>query len=252
MSRQQTHEIAIDAPIEAVWKAIADGEELTRWFVQEASVEPGVGGTITISWDGEEKSSGTIEVWEPNKTLRKRLAPFDMGAAKQDPAVPMIDEYTIERRDGKTVLRLVCSGIPDAPEWDGFYDGIDSGWRSFFRTLRHYLEHHSGQPRTTIKVIGTLNGSLEDAWARLRAAVEPLGTIVFEKAPTLLEANIPEIGEAYLAHSASRAGASNYVYTMLSVYGKTPAEVEVIRAKWQPWLSTVLGVNDPPAAKELP
>ena len=47
---------------------------------------------------------------------------------------------------------------------------------------------------------------------------------------------IPELGDAYLWHSMSCAGANNYVYTMLSVYGKTPAEVETIRAKWQPWL----------------
>ena len=114
MPRQQTHEIVIDAPIEAVWKAISEGEELTRWFVDRATVTPGVGGTISIAWGDAEMSSGTIEAWEPNKTLRKRLAPMDMGEAKHDPAVPMIDEYTIERRDGKTVLRLVNSGIPDA------------------------------------------------------------------------------------------------------------------------------------------
>jgi uncharacterized protein YndB with AHSA1/START domain len=248
MPRTQTHEIVIDAPIEAVWKAIADGEELTRWFVEEASVEPRVGGTITKSWGGEEKSSSTIEVWEPNKKLRVKLAPFDMGAAKPDPAVPMIDEYTIERRDGKTVLRLVSSGIPDAPEWDGFYNGTDSGWSSFFRTLRHYLEHHSGQPRATIKVVGKLTGSPEVAWARLCAAVEPLGTVVFEKAPAILEVSIPQIGEAYLAHSMSCAGANNYVYTVLSVYGKTPTEVETIRAKWQPWLAQLLGVESPSRA----
>ena len=45
-TRTQQHEIVIDAPIEAVWKAISDAEELTRWFVEEASVEPAVGGTI--------------------------------------------------------------------------------------------------------------------------------------------------------------------------------------------------------------
>ena len=104
----------------------------------------------------------------------------------------------IERRDGKTVLRLVNSGIPNAPEWDGFYNGTESGWRSFLRTLRHYLEHHGGRPRTTIKVIGKLSGSPEDAWARLVAAVKPTGTIVFEHAPTSLEMTIPELGDAYL------------------------------------------------------
>jgi len=244
-TRQQTHEIVIDAPIEAVWKAITDAEELTRWFVEEASVEPGVGGTFTISWGGDEKGQSRIDEWEPNRKLRVTLMPFEMGRAKYDGTTPMVDEYTIERRDGKTVLRLVSSGIPDAPEWDGFYNGTDSGWKSFLRTMRHYLEHHGGKPRTTIKVVGKLTGSLEDAWARLRPAMESRGTVVFEKAPSILEVNIPEIGQAYLAHSMSCAGGSQYVYTMLSVYGKTPAEVEAIRAKWQPWLEQVLGVEAP-------
>jgi len=163
MTRKQEHEIVIDAPIEAVWKAISEGEELTRWFVDRATVTPGVGGTISIAWGDAEMSSGTIEAWEPNKKLRKKLPPMDMGAAKQDPAVPMIDEYTIERRDGKTVLRLVCSGIPDAAEWDGFYNGTNSGWGSFLRTLRHYLERNPGKPRKTITITGKLSGTKEDA-----------------------------------------------------------------------------------------
>ena len=171
--------------------------------------------------------------------------PFEMGAAKYDGTTPMVDEYTIERRDGKTVLRLVSSGIPNAPEWDGFYNGTNSGWPSFFRTLRHYLEYHRGRPRTTITVVGKVSGSPEDAWARLVAAVKPAGTIVFEQAPTILEVNIPELGDAYLAHSMSGSGANHYVYTILSVYGKTPTEVETIRAKWQPWLEQVLGVEAP-------
>ena len=247
-TRTQQHEIVIDAPLEAVWKAISDGEELTRWFVEEATVEPRVGGTITISWGGDETAQGRIDAWEPNRKLRKTLMPFDMGPAKYDGTTPMVDEYTIERRDGKTVLRLVSSGIPDAPEWDGFYNGTNSGWDSFFRTLRHYLEHHRGRPRTTIKVIGKVSGSADAAWARLVQAVAPKGTIVFEQAPTMLEVKIPELGDAYLAHSMSCAGPNNFVYTMLSVYGKTPAEVEAIRAQWQPWLEQVIGVEAPSEA----
>jgi uncharacterized protein YndB with AHSA1/START domain len=244
-TRTQEHEIVIDAPLEAVWKAISDGEELTRWFVQEASVEPRVGGTLTFSWDGEEKGHNRIDAWEPNRKLRLTSMPFEMGAAKYDGTTPMVNEYTLERRGNKTVLRLVCSGIPDAPEWDGFYDGTDSGWDSFLRTLRHYLEHNAGKPRTTIKVIGKLSGAPEDAWARLVAAIRPVGTILFERAPTILEANIRELGDAYLAHSVSGAGANHFVYTMLSVYGKTPAEVDTIRATWQPRLEQVLGVEPP-------
>ncbi len=246
-TRSQQHEIVIDAPLEAVWKAISDGEELTRWFVEEASVEAGVGGTITISWGGGAEGKGRIDEWEPNRKLRKTLMPFEMGKANYDGTTPMVDEYTIERRDGKTVLRLVSSGIPNTPEWDGFYNGTNSGWPSFFRTLRHYLEHHGGKPRTTITIVGKVSGSREELWARLVAAVKPTGTIVFEHAPTSLEMTIPELGDAYLWYSVSGSGTNNFVYTLLSVYGKTPTEVETIRAKWQPWLEQVLGVEAPEA-----
>jgi uncharacterized protein YndB with AHSA1/START domain len=262
MSRKQEHEITIDAPIEAVWKAIVDGEELTRWFVDAASVTPGVGGTIEISWDGGEKGRNQIDVWEPNQKLR--LSKPGPAAAPGGESTPMVLEYTIERRDGKTVLRLVHSGIPSGPEWDSFYDGTNSGWPSFFRTLRHYLEYHRGKPRATIKVIGALPGSLEEGWSRLTgpngfgftpvagqsfsttSAVDPVqGNVVFVREPGMLEITIDQLDRAYLAHAMASAGPNQYVYTVLSVYGKSADEVEAIRAKWQPWLISVLGIEAP-------
>src|ERR1700730_2688896 len=101
-TRTQVHEVAVDAPIESVWKAIADAEELTRWFAETATVEPGVGGTIAVSWDGPAKGGSRIETWEPNHKLRVSLKPSDMGMPGQEGRAPMITEYTIERRDGKT------------------------------------------------------------------------------------------------------------------------------------------------------
>ena len=260
-TRTQIHEIVIDAPIEAVWKAIADAEELTRWFVEEAWVEPGVGGSIAISWGGDKSEPSRIEAWEPNQKLRLALAPLKMGKMKHEGT--MVNEYTLERRDGRTLLRLVSSGIPDSTDWDGFYNGTDSGWRSFLRTLRHYLEHHRGKPRTTITVVGKLPGSLEDGWARLTGPAglgfTPVagesfsthagpagamhGNVVFVKEPGILELTVGELDDSYLAHSMAGAGGSQYVYTILSVYGKSPSEVEAIRATWQPWLTTVLGLE---------
>ena len=38
MPRQQTHEIVIDAPIEAVWKAISDGEESLTLSRHDAAI----------------------------------------------------------------------------------------------------------------------------------------------------------------------------------------------------------------------
>jgi hypothetical protein len=127
----------------------------------------------------------------------------------------------------------------------GFYNGTDTGWGSFFRTLRHYLEHNPGKPRTTIKIVGKASGTLEETWPRMLAAVAQRGIVVFEKAPGVLEVAVPSLGDAYLWHTGSRAGEGQFVYTMLSLYGKSPAEVEAIRAEWQPWLEQLLGVESP-------
>ena len=262
-TRTQQHEIVIDAPADVVWHAISDAEGLTRWFVEAATVEPRVGGKMWISWGGGAEGTGTIDAWEPNRRLRRVLDPFDMGAAKADAAAPQVEEFTIERRDGKTVLRFVHSGIPASSDWDGFYDGTNAGWKSFFRTLRHYAEHHAGKPRAVVKVVGKLAGSPEDAWARLTGApgfgFEPIegqtfasrttggdvlhGDVVFVQAPAWLELNIHELGDAYLAHSMARAGGGSFVYSLLSLYGKSAAEVEAIRTKWEPWLTATLGIE---------
>ncbi len=164
------------------------------------------------------------------------------------------------------MLRLVSSGIPATPDWDGFYDGTNSGWPSFFRALRHYLEHHRGKPRQVIKLVGMLPGSLEEAWAGLTGPggfnFTPVsgegfdttigigerlhGHVAFAKAPNQLDMSIREIDEAFLTHAAATGGGKQFVYTVLSVYGKSAAEVEAIRAKWQPWLSSAMGVAAAP------
>jgi hypothetical protein len=44
----------------------------------------------------------------------------------------------------------------------------------------------------------------------------------------------------------SGGGGAQFVYSVLSVFGKTPAEAEAIRAKWQPFLTAVLKVEAAP------
>jgi hypothetical protein len=57
-----------------------------------------------------------------------------------------------------------------------------------------------------------------------------------------LNYHLRELDDALFAHSMTPAGGSNYVYTVLSVYGKGPVEVDAIRGKWQAWLESALGV----------
>ena len=50
MSREVRKDVFIRQPPDIVWKALAEAEELARWFPLEARVTPGVGGSIWLSW----------------------------------------------------------------------------------------------------------------------------------------------------------------------------------------------------------
>ena len=49
-TRDVTREISIAAPVDAVWKALTDAEELVRWFPPVATVQPGPGGRLRREW----------------------------------------------------------------------------------------------------------------------------------------------------------------------------------------------------------
>lgn len=164
-------EIEIDASLDAVWKALTEAEELKRWFPLDAKVTPGAGGKVWMAW-GDFSGESPIEVWEPRRHLRtvESHPPSAMDiAAGADPNVPlrMALDYYLETRRGKTVLRLVHSGFSAAADWNDEYDTVNSGWASFLRNLRFYLERHAGTPRVMVWSRRATELAPAEAWKRL-------------------------------------------------------------------------------------
>jgi uncharacterized protein YndB with AHSA1/START domain len=163
--------IEIDAPQDAVWKALTDAKELVRWFPLEAEVEPRVGGRYWISWRNEWQGEHRIRVFEPESHLRTTwAAAVQEGEGLTELAV----DYHLEGRGGRTVLRLVHSGFGRDAAWDEEYDGVRLGWTFELRSLRHYLERHRGHDRRAIFVVGAKSG-LPGAEVWVRALRDVLG-----------------------------------------------------------------------------
>lgn len=156
-----TAEISLDADADTVWRALTEGEEISRWFSPDARVRPGVGGAVWLSWGEGAEWEAPIEIWEPGRHLR---------TADPAPSKLAVD-YFIESRGGETVLRIVHSGF-DADAWDDELQTLDGGWRAFLATLRHYLAHHRGEPRTMASFRHpAVPLARTDAFARLLAAL---------------------------------------------------------------------------------
>ena len=256
--------------IEAVWKAIADGEELTRWFVESAKVEPGVGGNV-LAVVGRRRGGATEH--QPDRCVGAEPAAAHHAAAVRhgqgEARRPMRDRSRstrIERRDGKTVLRLVHRAFPNTPEWDGFYDGtntrlaVSSSARCATTSNTTPASHgrrsrssascpaRSRRPGSASPDPADSDSSRSPARpSRLEAARAIRSAARWSSSPPkTLELTLRELDDAFLAHSMATGGGSQFVYAVLSVFGKTPAEAEAIRGKWQSFLTTVLKIEAPP------
>ena len=173
--RRLETEIELDAPVEAVWKALTDAGELANWFPPYAEVKPGVGGHIRVVWDEKQDWTSPIGAWEPNKHLKviwcEPTPPEQAEQVRKDGIFvpfPIAVDYYLEARGGQTLMRLVHSGFSTEASWDSQYDGTRRGWAFELRGLKHYLENHRGLKRAVVHARCDINDiPLEEAWRRL-------------------------------------------------------------------------------------
>jgi uncharacterized protein YndB with AHSA1/START domain len=245
----QIHEIEIDAPPDAVWKAISTGEGLTRWYAEEARVEPRAGGENWISWgEGQEVGNQNL-AWEPGKRLT-------VGKPNHETATDwnaIVIDFEIETRGGRTLLKLVQSGLPTGPDWDGMDDGTDVGWEMFLFALKFYLEHHAGKPRRTIlrywasprpadETFGALRELLGIAaddlrvgarYAATTAGGEKIGGEIIAVEPGhLLVASVEQLGDALVSLTVHATGKGAYVNFIVGTFGLPEAQYAEAKARW--------------------
>jgi len=120
----------------------------------------GEGGEVTVSWGESFSFTTKIEEWKPEKRLR--LA----GSGPGD--TPIVQQWTIEKRGGTTIVRLVQSSFDGGTEWEkGFYESTNYGWGFMLTNLRHYLERHEGEKRQVAWARHTIKGTRAAAYRKL-------------------------------------------------------------------------------------
>lgn len=246
----------LQAPVDAVWKALTDADELTRWFPLDARVKPGVGGSMFCSWRNEYQFDSPITIWEPNTHLRVLWGPADAPEAQ----LFGVDYFLHAQDDGTTVLRLVHFGFGTGPAWDGMYDGVSRGWGHMMFTLDNYLARHRGTPRNAVylsrkiengdkhaalRKLFSKEGLFEDASllnakpgerfrARLTTGEEISGTVRRATPGVYFEALVESLNNATLAIQTdpSKGGDGDSLAFTLSTYGLDPARFAAMEKQW--------------------
>lgn len=159
-------EIEVAASPAAVWKALTDGEELSRWFPLSARVTPGENGTMFLSWGAGCEGEARITGWEPQQLLRVNEPAGGMSVPEG-----VTIEWKLEQRGGVTVVRLAQSGFSEGGDSaDEYFASTEYGWSFMLVNLRHYLERHAGTPRRVAWPRQKTELSREEAYRRLAAA----------------------------------------------------------------------------------
>jgi uncharacterized protein YndB with AHSA1/START domain len=209
MTDERELEFEIDAPREAVWRAIAEPDGLLGWFATEARVKPEVGGEYYIA-HGEHGQSSRIEEIAPGERLRTAYG-------------ETTSEFLLEGREGKTVLRIVQSGF-DEDE----YGSLERGWGLYVQTLRHYLSRHRDEPAAGAYVYAGSGRSIEETRAALPESL-PAGADVFDEQQRSLGARIPELGDGVYRASIEGRDGEALVWVHLVAYGEGRNRLDEVR-----------------------
>jgi uncharacterized protein YndB with AHSA1/START domain len=142
-TRGYAHLVEIDAPVARVWRALTDPGLIRIWSGQEAEIDPRRGGMYRIGKRNDGGREAHIDIFEVNRRLRLiYLKARDWPPS--DSAV--VDDFLLDMRkgEGTTSLRLLGSGIPEAPAWDKSYVRLRMGWERFMARIKVTLESPPG------------------------------------------------------------------------------------------------------------
>ncbi len=138
LTKQKTFAHSIDK----VWKAISEGDEISKWFIQ-ADFKPEVGYEYTFT--ATEENGGTKirgKVLSASPYILKYS--WRVGDTEVDTTV----SWMLEEAEGGTKLTLEHSGISQYPEEAAteMLGHFDKGWDMCILGLTEYLTNEISQP----------------------------------------------------------------------------------------------------------
>ena len=128
--------------IDKVWKAISEGEEISKWFIQ-ADFKPEVGYQYTFT-ASEEHGCTVVK----GRVLEASPYVLKYSWMVGDVPIETIVTWSLEEVEGSTKLTLIHSDIDNyegetAPEMMGHFD---KGWEACISGLIQYFENEISQP----------------------------------------------------------------------------------------------------------
>jgi len=120
-TRGFAHRIDIAAQPAKVWDTLCGPTLMPLWLGVDAKIKPRQGGSWSVTVAPGLTREAMIDVFDPPRRLRLiYLPPDDLGGF--DGAV--VEDIMIDGEGGNTIVRLLCSGVPDTIDWSPHYSRV--------------------------------------------------------------------------------------------------------------------------------
>jgi uncharacterized protein YndB with AHSA1/START domain len=117
-TRGFAHRIDIDALPARVWTVLCGPTLLPLWLGQDAKLRPQQGGSWSATVAPGLVREAMIDVFEPPRRLRL-IYLLPAGLPEFEGAV--VEDILLDGEGETTIVRLLCSGVPDMPNWNAHY-----------------------------------------------------------------------------------------------------------------------------------
>jgi len=130
-------EVVLDAPVEKVWKALTDKEEMKKWYFDIAEFEPEVGCRFTFYGEKDGRKfvhQCTILEVETNKKLSYTWTYEGVQGET-------IVHYELFPEGNQTRLRLIHEGLENLPQNEDYARAnFEEGWNYIIGTsIKNYI-----------------------------------------------------------------------------------------------------------------
>jgi uncharacterized protein YndB with AHSA1/START domain len=115
----------LDASADEAWAILTQSDQLVRWLLADAVIEPRVGGAVSLRWEGSGEVSGTVSIFDP-----PRLLEYSWGEAAGTSIV------RFELRPEADGVRLVLDHRELPPS---AHAGVGAGWHTHLDSLEALL-----------------------------------------------------------------------------------------------------------------
>jgi uncharacterized protein YndB with AHSA1/START domain len=138
-TRGYAHLVEIEVPVARVWRALTDPGLIRIWSGHDAEIDPRKGGMYRLGNRDGDVREAHIDIFDVNRRLRL-IYLSGSEWPKGDSAV--VDDFILDVRkgEGKTSLRLLGSGVPEAAGWDKTYMRMRMTWERLMARIKVTLE----------------------------------------------------------------------------------------------------------------